>query len=369
MKRWCVFGAHAACVTSFLSFSFSSLGCTRATHGRDARRAPTKRTMNDSLPFDISGGNLGAAAAKEDGGANAMARDLEAFCRAPENAETLAKHQREELRKLDRVQHRCDAMDFRDAVLRADEEAQRCVAPFLRTRVLRNMVSTFRRDERGDFGKWATNPLVLEMLGKMQKDIDEGRRSEEEVEELIVRYLQDPKNPGHEEFTRATTRQAVLETKDLVGALNEQVELRCRGNTHYANKEFEQAYNCYERALSIMNLVKAVHASDAEEIKKNKLACLMNLGSVCMAMKHFGEAVEHLDDAEKLLPNDPRLLCRRGRAHVGRGHYKLAKADFTRVLQIDPVDAEAHTEMSRLRVEVLRDRARVKKLSKTIFAA
>jgi len=95
----------------------------------------------------------------------------------------------------------------------------------------------------------------------------------------------------------------------------------------------------------------------------------MNLGAVCMAMKHFGEAVEHLDEAEKLLPNDPRLLCRRGRAQVGRGHYKLAKADFTRVLQIDPLDAEAHTEMSRLRVEVLRDRARVKKLSKSIFAA
>jgi len=41
---------------------------------------------------------------------------------------------------MDRIQHRCDAMEFRHAVLSADEEAQRNVAPFLKNRTLRTLV-------------------------------------------------------------------------------------------------------------------------------------------------------------------------------------------------------------------------------------
>ena len=136
-------------------------------------------------------------------------------------------------------------MDFRDAVLRSNEEAQRNVAPFLRTRALRAVIWTFRNDANGDFGKWATNPLVLRMLSEMQTALDEGRASEEEIERFMVNYLSDSKNDGHDAFKRRTTREANLETKDLVGALNEQCELRYKGNAHYERREFAEARECY----------------------------------------------------------------------------------------------------------------------------
>ena len=296
-------------------------------------------------------------------------REFRAFCARPENAPKMAEHQAQELRKMDRIQHRCDAMEFRHAVLSADEDAQRNVAPFLRNRTLRTLVSTFRNDESGDFSKWACNPEVMRMLTAMQTAIDDGTMREEDVERLMVNYLSDPKNEGHEEFTRRTKREARLESKDLVNALNEQCQLRYEGNQHYSRKEFTEAHECYVKALSIMNLVKGRNPGDAAECDKNRLACLMNLGAVCMAMKLYGEAVSHLNDALELSPDDPRVLRRRGRAHRGRGDFKEAKMDFVACVRVDPFDVDAHRELDELSLEMARDLRRAKTLSRNIFAS
>jgi len=296
-------------------------------------------------------------------------RDFRAFCARPENAPALAEHQRQELRKMDRIQHRCDAMEFRHAVLSADEEAQRNVAPFLKNRTLRTFVSTFRNDPSGDFSQWACNPEVLRMLTAMQTAMEDGTMREEDVERLMVNYLRDPKNDGHEEFTRRTKREARLETKDLVNALNEQCQLRYEGNQHYSRKEFAEARECYVRALSIMNLVKGRTDADAAECDKNRLACLMNLGAACMAMKLYGEAVNHLNDALELSPDNPRVLRRRGRAHRGRGDFKDAKKDFVACVRLDPFDIDAHRELDELSLEAARDRRRVRALSRHMFTA
>ena len=292
-----------------------------------------------------------------------------AFCARPENKPLVAEHQRQELRKLDRVHHRARAMEFRDAVLSADEEAQRNVAPFLRTRATRHVVETFGRDDAGDFSKWASNPMVIEMLSKCQSAIDEGRISNEDMERVMVNYLSDPKNDGHEKFRAATTRVASLEGKDLVGALNEQLQLRYEGNDLYAKGDFESAHERYEQALGIMNLVKGRSPADAYECEKNRRAVLANLGACCMAMKLYGEAVEHLNEALKIGdPNDSRLINRRGRAHLGRGEFALAKRDFERALALDPRDADALASMDACRAAFEADKRRQRAFSRNFVA-
>ena len=323
----------------------------------------------DAGDFDGVGARFGARGASRGGGMDddAFARDFQAFCKSEENAPLLREHQRQELRKLDRIAHRVDAMDFRDAVLRSNEEAQRNVAPFLRTRALRAVISTFRNDANGDFGKWATNPLVLRMLSEMQTALDEGRASEEEIERFMVNYLSDSKNDGHDAFKKRTTREANLETKDLVGALNEQCELRYKGNAHYERREFAEARECYAQALGIMNLVKGKNPFDADECLKNRAACLRNLGAACMGLKLYGEAIEHLSEYLRASPDDARILCRRGRAFVGRGDFAAAERDFAACLRLDPYDAEPHDELARLRDARRRDRERSRALSRSMF--
>lgn len=291
-------------------------------------------------------------------------RQFKEFCQRPENAPVVAEHQRQELRKLDRVHHRCDAMEFRDAVLSADEEAQRNVAPFLRTRVLRTLVSTFKNDEHGDFSKWANNPRVIEMLKTMQEAIDEGRVTETDVEQTMVNYLSDSANDGHDKFKKATTREANLETKDLVGALNEQLTLRFQGNDLYKARQFDEAHQAYTKALGIMNLVKARNPSDAQEVRKNRLACLANLGACCMEMKLFGEAIGHLDEYLLTDPENVRIVMRRGRAHAGRGDFIEAKRDFSSCVALNPFDFEAQEALDALRRDYRADARRRKDLAK-----
>ena len=79
-------------------------------------------------------------------------------------------------------------------------------------------------------------------------------------------------------------------------------------------------------------------------------AALANLGACCMAMKLYGEAVEHLNEALKIGdPNDARLINRRGRAQMGRGEFAHAKRDFERALTRDPDDGDALAGMEACR--------------------
>ena len=77
----------------------------------------------DAGDFDGVGARFGARGASRGGGMDddAFARDFQAFCKSEENAPLMREHQRQELRKLDRIAHRVDAMDFRDAVLRSND--------------------------------------------------------------------------------------------------------------------------------------------------------------------------------------------------------------------------------------------------------
>ncbi len=71
-------------------------------------------------------------------------------------------------------------------VLEADYSAQRNVAPFLKIPVLRRIVQTFTNDEHEDFGRWAHNPLAIQMLQQAKDLLDEGRMTEAEMEALLL---------------------------------------------------------------------------------------------------------------------------------------------------------------------------------------
>ena len=175
----------------------------------------------------------------------------------PENKEKVQEHQRKEVRRAERVGHRIEACGFRKKVLESDYEAQQNIAPFMEHKFLRRIIQTFCNDEQGDFGKWAKNPRVIEMLQHAKDLVDNGYVDEEELQYRMIEYLKNPNAEGHAQFDKKVNRKVNVESKDLVGALNEQCTLRHEGNLQYAKKNFEEAKEKYEQALSIMNLIKA----------------------------------------------------------------------------------------------------------------
>jgi len=145
------------------------------------------------------------------------------FLSRPENQPILEKHQRREVKQAIQLQEKMNAMNFRSKVLEADYDAQIAIAPFLKNKMLKRVVQTFANDPNGDFEKWAKNPRVIEMLRSAQKMMDEGRVTEEEMEEFILRMMRDPSYEHHAEFEAKTKQVARLPTDQLVQALNEHV--------------------------------------------------------------------------------------------------------------------------------------------------
>ncbi len=96
--------------------------------------------------------------------------------------------QRKEVRTVQRARTNAAAATFRERFLAAPPEAQRALAPYLAVPFLRRIVQTLTNDERGDFGGWATNPRILEMLAAAKEALDTGRISEAEAERLLLAH-------------------------------------------------------------------------------------------------------------------------------------------------------------------------------------
>ena len=116
-----------------------------------------KNATNTSLTCLESVSSLQAASFKE-------------FCEHPDNRQLLIKHQQKEIRQMHKASETASALKFRDTVLDSEYEAQNNIAPFLENKVLRRIIKTFTNDPKGDFSKWARNPLIIDML-KTAKDV------------------------------------------------------------------------------------------------------------------------------------------------------------------------------------------------------
>ena len=251
------------------------------------------------------------------------------------------KQQRKEIRQMERQTEESSARDFRERVLAADAEAQKNVAPFLENPVLRRIIKTFTNDERGDFAKWACNPRVLEMLRRAQKAMDEGKLTEAEAERVMIESVAakqksayddayadvDDRGFGTAPSTVPTGRKVRVETNNLVSALNEHVQLRMQGNQLYESRAFPEALEKYQAALSVVDLIQGTNPGDQGEIDKNRAATLMNIAATHMGVQAFGEAIRNLNEANRIVPNHPKLLMRRARAFTRRGAFDEARAD------------------------------------------
>ena len=263
------------------------------------------------------------------------------FLSRPENQPILEQHQRKEVRQSIKLQEKIQALKFRSAVLDADLESQKNIAPFLRNRVLKRIVMTFMNDPNGDFEKWAKNPRVIGMLATAQRMMDEGRVSEADMEEQLVRMLKgggdDPSSSSSaaasvvsasasREFANATRAKARLPTDQLVQALNEHLQERRKGNTAYSAGQYDDAERYYVRAKSIVDLVEGLSMADQEEVVANAVAVNCNLAAVYLARGDFGAALGAAEDALGLDAGCEKALARKAKALVGRGAWEAVEA-------------------------------------------
>ena len=73
-------------------------------------------------------------------------------------------------------------------VLQSDEEVQRNIAPFLKSKILREIVRSFTRNN--DFEQWAQNTQVLNILREAQRLLDNGYVTEQQLQKSLLAHLE-----------------------------------------------------------------------------------------------------------------------------------------------------------------------------------
>ena len=102
---------------------------------------------------------------------------------------------------------------------------------------------------------------------------------------------------------------------------------RRQGNTAYRTGDYPKALEHYNRARSIVDLVRGLSRADQNEVDLNKVAVLCNIAAVYLATKEFGAAVEICNKALEVDPTCVKALSRRCKAFIGRHEYVAAQAD------------------------------------------
>ena len=109
---------------------------------------------------------------------------------------------------------------------------------------------------------------------------------------------------------------------------------RLKGNESMKCKEFQDAIQCYTKALEY-------HSQDSATYSNRALAYLKT--------KEYARALEDAEAAIKLKPDYLKAYHRRGKAYFSLNKLELAIRDFQYILEKEPNNKEAITEIKNAR--------------------
>ncbi|XP_060799949.1 aryl-hydrocarbon-interacting protein-like 1 [Neoarius graeffei] len=115
--------------------------------------------------------------------------------------------------------------------------------------------------------------------------------------------------------------------------------LHGQGNKLYKQGRFEEATNKYKEAiLCIKNVQSKEKAWEAPWLKLEKMANTLTLNycQCLLRMQEYYEVIEHTSDIINQHPGVMKAFYMRGKAHIEVWNEAEAKADFQRVLDLDP---------------------------------
>ncbi|KAI5626734.1 aryl-hydrocarbon-interacting protein-like 1 [Silurus asotus] len=128
-------------------------------------------------------------------------------------------------------------------------------------------------------------------------------------------------------------------------AMNDEERLKAvpvlhgHGNKLYKQGRFEEATNKYKEAiLCIKNVQSKEKAWEAPWLKLEKVANTLTLNycQCLLRMQEYYEVIEHTSDIINQHPGVMKAFYLRGKAHIEVWNEAEARADFQRVLDLDP---------------------------------
>lgn len=147
--------------------------------------------------------------------------------------------------------------------------------------------------------------------------------------------------------------EADLDIKDQEKVKEAVTIIKNSGNTYFKKQDYLTAQKKYTKALSYiyeMNEQCDVDTVVEKEIAmKFTLPLQLNIAACNLKLEKYNEALEHVEEALDIDPNNVKALYRKGQGHRGRKEWDLSLGALTKAAELDPTDKGIKGEMAKVK--------------------
>jgi len=150
----------------------------------------------------------------------------------------------------------------------------------------------------------------------------------------------------------------------------EQAEIRKMKGTEFFKKGLmEKAQINYQTVLDYLDTETSYEGDEKGQRDGLVLAARLNLAAVELKLGDNGKVIEHCGAALAIQGDSAKAFFRRAQAHKSRKDYGLAAADYKKVLELEPENKAAKSQMAACKKEQQQELQREKKLYANMFSS
>ncbi|XP_061409019.1 peptidyl-prolyl cis-trans isomerase FKBP5-like [Lethenteron reissneri] len=141
-----------------------------------------------------------------------------------------------------------------------------------------------------------------------------------------------------------------------------------KGTQYFKAGRYKQALAQYKKIVSWLENEYGLEGTDETAAKSLVLAAHLNLAMCHLKLAESQQALECCDKALEKDPRNEKALYRRGEAHAAQRDYELARADFERVLEVNPANGAARAHVAQCQRRLREQHERDKRVYANMFS-
>ncbi|CAG2104645.1 unnamed protein product [Medioppia subpectinata] len=177
-------------------------------------------------------------------------------------------------------------------------------------------------------------------------------------------------NDGTEDVFPSFPEDSDLDFTSIDQILQIGEKIKTAGNMCFKNEDIVNANSKYKKALRYLNKLHDNDLNDdiTKRVVAQELPCLLNSAACLLRLKRYDAALEVLNEALDIGPDNAKALYRRGQAFHGRREYEKSLADLKRAQTLAPNDKSISSELAAVNGEIEAYKARERKAYAKMFS-
>ncbi|KAL4645833.1 peptidyl-prolyl cis-trans isomerase FKBP5-like [Arapaima gigas] len=154
---------------------------------------------------------------------------------------------------------------------------------------------------------------------------------------------------------------------DVKEKLDLAVQVKQKGTQYFKAGRYPQAVIQYQRIVSWLELECCLQEEQQQAVRALLLVAQLNLALCYLRLHEYAHVVDNCNKVIELDAKNEKALYRRGEARLLRNEFSLAMDDFQRVLQVNPLNRAARTQISVCQQKIREYHERDKKIYANMF--